>query len=834
MNARFNLIACNFHCKSRLFIWNIHYIAMLHNYFKIAFRNLLKYKFYSTLNILGLSIGITAFLFILLYTSDELSYDRYHPGADRVVRVDFKGRLGENEINTTTNPAPLGPTLLEEYPEVETYCRFRDRGSFLVKYEEHHYKEADIIFVDSTFFQMFGVTLVQGDPNTALNEPRSIILTEESASRYFVDINPMGKSLILDNGDSYKITGVMSEIPHNTHFSYDFLVSMSSLEDSRVPNWGSFNYNTYVRMIPGSDMEKFLANIQGTFRRGFEPVLRDYVGTTWDEFMSAGNYAFYELTKLTDIHLHSDRADELSANGDSRYVTIFSLIGFFILLIAGINFVNMATARSVNRAREVGVRKVVGALKSNLVRQFLSESTLIALIAFILSTVLLYLLLPSFNDLAAKQFTVSEIFSPSFVLIALGIALMTGLLSGIYPAIYLSGFKPVKVLKGSITGHKNKSPLRNALVVFQFFITTLLIIGTGVVTQQLGYMQNKKLGFDREQVLILNDAYALGDKIETFKHRIVAHPAVTHASVSGFLPVESNRNNSSFYRGKNPTQENAILMANWRVDFDYVETMGMEIMKGRDFDASKLTDSSAILINEELARQLAFENPIGEFMSGFTSAAADELAHYQIIGVVKNFHFASLRDNIQPLALFINRSAGAISMRLQTSDISSFIADLKTTWNEMAPGQPFEYQFMDERFGRMYEAEQRLGHVVTTFSFLAIFVACMGLLGLATFMAQQRTKEIGIRKVLGAGIPNLVYLLCKDFGILILIAFLLAAPLGWYVMHNWLADFAFATSMGPGIFLLSGALVLLIAILTIIYQASRVAVINPVETLKWE
>jgi len=807
---------------------------MLRNYFKIAVRNLLKHKFYSSLNILGLGIGITGFLFILLYTQEELSYDQYHEHAGNIVRIDFHGKLGENAFVGATNASPVGPTLVADFPEVESFCRFRDRGSFLVKYENNHYKEENIIYADSTFFHFFSIPLLEGEKKEALTQPNSIVLSRKMATKYFGNQEALGKSLLLDNEELMKVTGIMEEIPSNTHFYFDFLISLSSLDESRDNNWGNFNMNTYVLLKDGVNLDNFEKKIQITFRKGFEPVLLEYVGTTWEDFMSAGNYAFYEVTPLKDIHLRSDKGNELAANSDIQYVYIFGLIGLFILLIAGINFVNLTTAQSMNRAKEVGVRKVVGAAKGNLIAQFLSESVIVSLVSLILACVLLHLLLPGFNELSAKEFDRFDFYSPFFVSVALGIALITGLLSGIYPAIYLSGFKPVKVLKGRLLGQKNKSLFRNALVVFQFFITTVLIIGTIVVFQQLRFMQNKKLGYDREHVLILNDAYALGDQTEAFKKRIQDHPAVKYASVTGFLPVFSNRNTSSFFKGKNPSQENAILLSNWYVDFDYLKTMGMEILKGRDFDGNLATDSSAIIINEELARQLNYEDPIGKFMSGRSNDDINELEFYNIIGVVKNFHYASLREHIDPLALFIGRSRGAMSLRLETSDVASFTKDLQKAWNEMAPGQPFSYQFMDERFSRMYESEEHLSKIVAVFSFLAIFIACMGLLGLATFIAQQRTKEIGIRKVLGASIPNLVYLLCKDFGILILMAFFLAAPIAWYLMDSWLSDYTYAVSIGYDVFLLAGVLILSLAVLSIIYQASRVAVVNPVDTLKWE
>lgn len=811
---------------------------MLQNYFKIAWRNLRKYKFYSAINIFGLGIGMAAFLFILLYIQDELSYDRYHENATQIVRIDFHAKLGENEVVAAENVPPAGPVFTQEYPEVDAFFRFRNRGSYLINYKNDTYKEEAVIFADSTFFQFFSVPLVKGNPKTALVAPNSIILTERMAKKYFGIEEPIGKTLKLDNQADYKVTGVMESIPANTHFNYDFLMSMSTLEESReMESWGSTNFKTYLLLKEGTDLVALGNKLQATFKRNFESVLKDFVGTTWDDFMAGGNYAKMVIMPLTDIHLRSDKMEEAGANGDIRYVYIFGIIGLFILLIASINFVNLSTARSVNRAKEVGVRKVVGALKNHLIKQFLSESTLIAIFALFLAFGLLHLCLPSFNDISGKAFLTSSFYTPSFLGTIFSIAITIGLLSGIYPAFYLSAFQPIKVLKGSLVGHKNKSLFRNSLVVFQFFITTLLIVGTIVIFQQLQFMQNKKLGYNKDQVLVINDAYALDKNVNAFKQKMLENTAVKSASVSGFLPTPSNRNTNSFFKSKNPSQENAILIANWTVDYDYVETMGLEILSGRDFKQEMATDSNSIIINEELAKQLGYENPVGEFMSNQNyddNNQVTETVLYPIIGVVKNFHFASLRESISPLALFIGNSRGAISLRLQTNDMQGFIKQLESDWQLMAPGQPFSYQFLDERFARMFETEQKLGKIAGVFAFLAIFIACIGLLGLATFIAQQRTKEIGIRKVLGANIPNLVYLLCKDFGKLILVAFVLAAPLAWYFMNQWLADFAYSTSISWTVFLLAGGLILLMAVLSVLYQATRVALVNPVETLKWE
>jgi len=534
---------------------------MLSNFYKIAVRNLLKYKFYSSINILGLSIGIASFLFIWLYVKNELSYDQYHENADRIVRLDFHAQLGDNEAIGAANSAPVGPTFTEEYPEVESFFRFRSRGNYLVQYENNHYKEEKIVFADSTFFDFFSVDLIHGNAKTALTQPNAVVITSTMAKKYFGDVDPMGKSLKLDNEDLFKVTGVMEEVPSNTHFDLDFLLSMSSIDESNNTNWGSINFNTYLLLREGTDLNVLESKSQETLKTYFEPVLKEYIGTTWDDFMAAGsNYAKMVIVPLKDIHLRSDKEGEMAANSDIRYVYVFGIIGLFILLIAGINFINLSTARSINRAKEVGVRKVIGAMRNHLVGQFLSESTVIAGISLLIAYGLMVLLLPYFNELAGKQLEISNLYAPNFVTLALGLTLATGLFSGLYPAFYLSKFDPIKVFKGIGTGKRNKSFFRNTLVVFQFLITTVLIICTTVIYSQLQYMQNKKLGYNKEQVLILNDAYALENNVQAFKQKMLANPAVKSASVSGYLPVYSNRNTNSYFKGRQASQENAILI----------------------------------------------------------------------------------------------------------------------------------------------------------------------------------------------------------------------------------------------------------------------------------
>ena len=806
---------------------------MYRNYLKIAFRNLTKYKFYSLVNVMGLAFGIAAFLFILRYAQDEMSYDRYHPYADQTWRVDAYGKIGDQTILSAQNGAPVGPTMKRDFPEVVSYCRFRSRGSYLIKFENNHYKEENIVFVDSTVFNIFGINVVQGDSKSALSEPNSIVLTERMAEKYFGMEDPLGKALTLDSKDQYQVTGVIEKIPTNTHFNYDFLISMSSLEESRSTNWGSMNFNTYVVLQSDTDLESFQTKINDhLITNYFGPEVEKYIGMAWSEFIKGGNNFEYSLFPLHKIHLHSDMDDELAANSDMKYVWIFSIIGVFILFIACINFMNLSTARSAIRAKEIGVRKVVGAHRKNLIGQFLGESLLISFLALLFAWVVVFLTLSQFNALSGKIFDFNEMFRPGFLFFSLGLAIATGLLAGSYPAVFLSGFQPVKVLKGVFKIDNSGHNLRNGLVVFQFLITVFLICSTLVVYRQLSFIQNKKLGYDKEHLLVVNDAGALGKNVNAFKERLIGFEEVDNATVTGYLPVPSFSGTSSYFKGREPDMNNAILINNWFVDHDYVQTLEMEIVQGRDFSKKFSTDSSAVVINERLASYYEGD-PIGQELSNFGDTG-EELNVFKVIGVVKDFNFESLRQNIEPLALLIGGNSGSVTMRLQTNDIASFINNLQSIWTEMAPGQPFSYGFIDERFERMYEAETRIGQIIGVFAFLAIIIACIGLVGLSTFIAQQRTKEIGIRKVLGASSVGLVGLLSKDFVKLVCIALVVAIPISWWVMNSWLNGFAYRIDIGPDIFVMAGLIAILIASMTVGFQSIKAAIANPIESLRNE
>lgn len=808
---------------------------MFTNYLTVALRNMWKHKFYSTINILGLAIGLCCFLFILVFVRDELSYDQYHEKGDRIYRVNFDGFAFEQELNYAVVGAPLGPTLLENFPEVVQQCRFRERGEYTVQYEDRSYNEENWVFADSSFFDVFTVDLVNGNPQRALAEPNTIVITEAIALKYFGDEDPIGKSLRADNQTNYRVTGVMKAIPRNTHFNFDLIASLASLEESRRPAWLSTNFQTYVVLQEGADPETVNAKIPELVRQYVGPELEQFTGKTFDDIVAAGNHIEFRLFPMSKIHLYSDKQVELGANSDIKYVYIFTFIGAFILLLACINFMNLSTARSADRAKEVGMRKVVGAGKPQLIFQFLAESIVITFLGFLLAVGLFLLLLPYFNTLSGKLLLLSEIISPGLILSLLGLVLLVGIIAGSYPAFYLSSFKAIAALQGRLVKKVGqKITLRSTLVVFQFAVTIALIVGTFVISNQLHYIQNKKLGFEKDQILILNNYYALDNNCLPFKEEIRKHPAVINATMSGSLPTPSNRNSSAAFLGRTPDPAKMHVIQMFDVDLDYISTLGMEIKEGRAFSSEHPSDSLAVLLNESAVALYGLDDPLQAEISSYDGGTAEnpEVVTYKVIGVLKNFHYESLRNTIGPLAMFLGTSRGHLSIKVNTSDITGFLADLQEKWNEMGPGQPFDYSFMDEDFASVYETETRISGIFSVFTFLAIFIACLGLFGLATFTAAQRTKEIGIRKVIGASIPRLFIMLTSEIMKWVLIANLVALPLAYYFMNKWLEDFAYPVGMSWWVFGLALVASLLIALITVSQQAIRAATRNPVDALR--
>ena len=807
---------------------------MLRNYIKIALRNLWKSKGFSAINIIGLAIGLATCLLIILFVLDELSYDRYNKKADRIYRVDGDIKFGGNRYILAVAPDPMGATLKKDYPQVEQYVRFRDIGGLLLKKGNENVQEDKVIYADSTLFDVFTLPLLDGDPQTALQAPNSLVITASTARKYFNTTQAVGRTVLVDNRANYKITGVIKDIPAQSHFNYDFFVSMATLEESRRNNWVSNNFNTYVVLKEGSDPKKLEAQFDALIEKYVGPAVKQIMSIDMAEFRKAGNYEKLFLTPLTSIHLYSDKTAELAPNSSIQYVYIFSAIAFFILLIACVNFMNLSTARSANRAREVGVRKVLGSLKANLVKQFLTESILISCIALVLALVLAFVMLPTFNHLAAKEIKLNLLANPWLLPTLLLMVLITGLLAGSYPAFYLSSFKPIQVIKGKLAAGFKTSWLRSGLVVFQFAISIILIIATMVIYKQLNFIQSHKTGFNREQVLVLHNTSPLGSKAKTFKEELVKISGVENATMTGYLPTNGWRNDNPVFADPTLDQKKAVSMQTWDVDEQYLSTLGMELVTGRNFSKNFLTDSSAIIINEAAAKLYGFTEPIGKNLYYLRDINTRYASVLHVIGIVKDFNFSSFKQQVTPLALLWGPNAGNTAIRISSTNIPHLVKQIENLYNNMAPGEPFNYTFMDEDFNNLYRTEQRMGVIAISFSALAILIACLGLFGLAAYAAEQRTKEIGIRKVLGATVSNITAMLSKDFLRLVIVAAVIAFPLAWWVMHSWLQDFAYRTNISWWVFIMAGAVAAFIAVFTVSFQTIRAALMNPVKSLRTE
>ncbi len=817
---------------------------MLKNYFTIAIRNLKKHRFYTSINVAGLSLGVAICFIILLFVFYELSYDRHFDKAERIYRINSKIVFGGFDHDMTYAPAPLAATLVSEFPEVEAAIRFRERGSYLIKRNDDNIKETRVIWTDKDFFKIFSVPVLEGNPEKALSEPNTIAISKHIADKFFVNESALGQTLILDNNISVKVGAVYEPMPANSHFHFDVLISLEGLDEAKRDVWYSNNFQTYLLLKEGAQAVDLEAKIPDLIMKYIMPQLGEVLGGdfTPEKFKSSGNKLEYRLQALTDIHLKSDLQGEFEPNFDIQYIYMFSAVALFILMMACINFMNLSTARSANRAKEVGIRKVMGSYRSHLVRQFLTESVLLSVFSFVVAVGLAYMLLPFFNQLADRPLAIP--FHNSMLYVVLGLcAVVVGFVAGIYPSFFLSAFKPVHVLKGNVSLGMKSGFIRSALVVFQFTISIFLVIGTIGVLRQLQYIQNKKLGFNKEQIIMVDDAYALGKNQIAFKDEVLKNAGMVSATISGYLPIDGTwRNNNPWWvEGKSASEENMIALQNWGVDHDYIKTLGMSIKEGRDFSTAFPSDSSGVILNEAAAIAFGFnESAIGKVINTFESDNQGNLdkLHLKkltVIGVVENFHFQSLKENVSPVMMFLgNNKGGMISFRFESQNTADVIRQIESHWNTLAPGQPFNYSFLDDRFGKMYAFENRLASVFGMFTLLAILIACLGLLALTAFTAEQRTKEIGIRKVLGASVPSILLMLSKDFGKLVIVAFCLAAPMAWYFISWWLNDYSYKTEIGAGVYLLSGVVAFVIAWLTMSFQSYKAASTDPVKSLRSE
>ena len=812
---------------------------MLRNNFKTAFRQIKRQKFYSAINIAGLALGVACCMLIALYIKDELSYDKQHSNIDNLYRISLDINLGEWESVSNAIPPILPKTLAAEIPEVAQVARlnpyFGNAGTNLVKKEgEANNKfEENFVYADQSLFELFDLPLIFGDKAKLLTEPQTIVITKKIADKYFPHQDPVGQNFVLNNDvkQSFKITGVIENIPDQSHFHFDFFISMPSLTDAETnTTWVSNNYYGYVALKEGTNVVDLTQKFHEFSMRNFAPQFKDIQNIDLIEKEKSGEYYRVALQPVSEIHLFSGQHSAfLEEGGDIRYVRIFGLIALFIFIIALVNFVNLSTARSANRAKEVGVRKVLGSVKSQLVTQFLIESILMSFIAFFIGSFIAYGLLPYFNELSGKNLSI-PFSSLSFLPILFGLAIVVGLLAGLYPAFYLSSFEPIKVLKGKLSTGAKSGWLRSGLVIGQFAISIGLIIGTIVVYQQMDFVQNKKMGFEKDQVMLVNDTYTLGDQAKTFRNALKEIPEIKDATMTPFLPLDGARRNSMAFNAKseNASQEQFYIQA-WPVDENYLATLGMNIKAGRNFSTEMATDNYAVILNETAVKNFGLQDPIGQQVeSPFLDAP------YTVIGVVEDFNYESLKGEIRGLGLFLSDNNETISVKASTKDMANMIQKTEALWKTFAPTQPFRYTFLDDRFAKMYVTESRVSQLFTIFSLLAIFIACLGLFAMATFMTEQRTKEIGIRKVLGASVPNIVFQLSRNFLFLVVGGLIIAAPIAWYQMNDWLANFTYHIDFEWWVIGIAGLLVLLIAFLTVGGQSLKAALANPINSLKAE
>ncbi len=810
---------------------------MFKNYLKATMRNMRLHKGLSFITIFGFAAGLACCILITIFTIDQLGFDRHYAKAERIYRIGIVGTLNNKTFTGPVSCAPLAETVKREIPEVDAITRFNggSRGAPVVRYKDKVFSEERFYWADPTFFDVFSTPFVKGDPRTALGQANNVVLTRSMARKYFGDEDPIGKTINTDNRRDLVVTGVVEDVPRQSHFHYDFLGPLAVFENSRSTSWIGNNFYTYLLLRPGASAAAVEAKLQEIVRRNAGPQFEKMFGVSWDQLLKSGAQYRYFLQPLTAIHLRSHLEFELEANGDISTVYLFSLVAFGVFLLACVNFVNLTTARAATRAREIGIRKAIGSGRGQLIRQFLFESSLTSFLAIILALVLAILSRPFFNRLAGANAGIAVQGNPWLLPILLALLILSGLVAGAYPAFYLSSFRPAQVLKGQPGGIKGKSFVRSLLVVFQFTMSIALIVGTLVINRQLHYMQNKKLGFDKEQVLVVKKTDDLGKQVQAFKQELLGNPDIVAVSNSANLMGDQAFGDNVYIVPGSIGMAQNILWTMY-ADEGFMHTYGIKMASGRFFEKGRQGDLQGVVLNEAAVKLLGLADPVGKELL-LMIGPGGKPARITILGVMKDFHFQSLHDEIRPLAFHWLGPDGfgkTVSIRFRTVGIPALLRSIESTWRRLAGGQAFEYEFFDERFAAIYNSEQNTARLLTAFSVLAIAIACLGLLGLATFATQQRTKEIGIRKVLGASVLNLSRLLSNEFLKLVLLANLIAWPLSYFIMTRWLRTFAYRTSLGLDLFLLSGVLALCVAMLTVSYQSIRAARANPVNSLRNE
>lgn len=793
---------------------------MFKNLIKTAIRNIFKDFGYSSLNIIGLTLGIASALFLIIYIADEVSYDRYHENVDRIYRVSTHINEPDDEFTWIIAQIPFGPQVVQDYPEVESYVRFIDFARAVFKYSDREFFEENFFYTDSTVFDIFTYEFISGSPEGALIEPNTIVLTEKIASKYYGKEDPIGKTLV-SGEEAYKVTGVIKNIPFNSHFRFDALVSRKSLP-AEMGSWSSFGVYSYILLPEALDHKVFEAKLTEMYDK--------YMA---DVFKKLGIKISYLLEPIKDIHLKSTSTYEPEPTGSMAYVLIFGIVAMFLILIAAMNYMNLATARSTKRAREVGLRKVVGSHRKSLIAQFLTESTFLTIISLAFSIVLLILLLPQFNNLAGKSFSTDVLLSPIIIISLIGVIILVGIFGGSYPAFYLSRFNPVSVLKGEITKGKSGSTFRKVLVVIQFTISIAMIVSTLIVFKQLNYLKTKDLGYDMENVISLQ--FSTGEMIEKYpilKQAFLENPNVKSIGSTTTRVGEGSNKNLLSIETTDGMQQRGVNIAG--VDHDFVETLGIKMKVGRDFQEDMPSDTLlGVIVNETMAKRFSWDEPLGKKVE-LQGRGGQDLLKATVVGVMKDYHQTGMYNEIETLLLYYSVNNRIMYIKIDGVNVQKTLRYIEERWTEFFPDQPFTYSFLTEDFDEQFGADEKRGFIFTLFTVLAILIACLGLFGLASYTVEQRKKEIGIRKVVGASEGKVVRLISREFIILVSISILIAFPLSFYFMRDWLQNFVYRTNLGLFVFVLAGLITITITFITIGFQAWKAANTNPAESLRVE
>lgn len=810
---------------------------MLRNYLTIAFRHLKKQKMYSVIKIGGFAMSIAACLLISLYILDETSYDKSYSRSDRLYRIYTEWTYQGMHEKGTSMPPPLAKVVKADFPEVDEVARIMPNNLFygagsnqLMSADKmESLFEDGFCYADPEVIKILEIPMVYGDYSKALSQPKSLLISRKKAEKYFPGQNPVGKVMYLNNDlkNPYTVGGVMEDFPVSSHLQYDFFLTLTGVQfwDGEQTGWGSSNYEVYVVTKPGTDKDVFAKKMTSTIAKNYIlPAMKQDGQADAEAIVAAGKLL---LQPISDIHLKSYDIQDGRSHGDIRFVWLFGAIAIFILALACINFINLSTAKSANRAKEVGLRKVVGSQRAGIINQFLTESVLYSVLSFVIGIFIAWALLPFFNSVAAKSLAIPWT-KWWFVPAMMGSALLVGLLAGLYPSFYLSAFLPVRVLKGDVSRGSKNSVLRNSLVVFQFTTSIVLIIGTFVIYRQMQFIMNTKLGYDKDQVLMLQSTHTLEDQVKTFKTELSKLSQVKSVTISDYLPVTgTKRNGNTMYNEGKTKEEPGVPSQVWVADQDYIKTIGLKLVNGRNFSDDRKADSFAAVINQSLAKKLGIKEADGRLIT-------NGWEHFNVVGIVEDFNFESMKQTITPLVLRPGTSPSIVSLKIAGADVKQTIAEVTAVWKKFSPNQSIRYTFLDERFANMYSDVQRMQKIFTSFAILAIVIACLGLFALSAFMAEQRRKEVSIRKVLGATVPQVTSLLSRDFVRLVVIALIIAIPLSWWAMSKWLQDFAYQTDMSWWIFAGAGLVVILIAMITVSFQAIQAAIRNPVKSLRAE